>query len=417
MHYLPTAGRSLILILALAGSSVTFAQSSGNLVSAETKALAMDRLDEAEFALSSGELAEAHRLVEEAADAPSERHGRGLASLSARTLGPEVYPRLFDLRYRIRTAMGRKAEENGLIWEMPQRERDGPARWDSRNALQWYLDAANPDEIIRVIRNAPEQLQLFTYLGSASYDDQGKATFTMGSIGSYGYGEPLYDAEPIARELEIHARFENEVIPLYLERIRTIANNQLAREATQFDSPLTEMEQRYSEDNWQEVQQAVTGVEAEALAPIEVRRKLLRSGDSQKLLRDAESWFELLRDPAELAPLEARAAARGETFLAIGDDESIPVLTRSDAYEEASRYFYIGGNNKRADQAQDLYLALGPEVEAYQERRNAMMEEAEQRMRVEAEAVEQSIQDMQKTEQEKAEFEAEADALEDALGF
>jgi hypothetical protein len=416
MHYLFAAGRAVGPFIILVFSSVALAQSF-NPVTAETRSAAMDLLDEAEFALSSGDLVEAYRLVEEAAYVPTERHGDGLAVLSARTLGTEVYGRLFDLRYRVRTAMGKKAEEGGLIEGTVAGPRDRTADFNSGNALQWYLDAANADELLRVIRTAPEDRRIFEYLGSASYDDDGDATFTMGSIGSYRYGEPLNGFEPLPRERAIEARFRNEVIPLYLERLRSIANGHLAREEAHFTSPLTDLEKQYSAENWQDIQEAVTGVEAEEQAPIEVRRKMMRTGDSKKILREAKAWFELMRDRSAMAPLRARAAERGETFMAIGNDISMPVLTRSDAYDEAGDYFYIGDHKARSEAAGDLYMAMAPQIEAYEAKRNAMMEEAGERMRAEAELVEQSIEDMEKSEEEKAEFEEEANALEDELGF
>ncbi|MEJ2604827.1 MAG: hypothetical protein P8172_16365, partial [Gammaproteobacteria bacterium] len=223
-------------------------QGAGDIVSAQTRAYAAGQLDQAEAAFARGDMEAAWKAVEAAAGAPTEFHGRGLANVSSRALGDELYGRIYDLRRRMRIEQGRKAEAEGLLYDRPQRNDREPWQPDNHSALGWYMAAPDPDGVLRLLREAPADRQVITgILGSTSVDDQGEIVYGVGRAGSgveIGH-EPLWDRyEPIAMEREIQKRFEDEVIPAVLARIRSEADRLLAEEQTLHDAPPTEMEQQ-----------------------------------------------------------------------------------------------------------------------------------------------------------------------------
>ena len=403
-------------LLVLAMLTMLFGVSQADtLVSAETIQLANSRMDKADQALQLNDLATAHRFLESAGRAATENHGRGLAVITPRALGEQTYGRYFDLRQRIFTAMGKKAEANGIVWQQTSGPNDGPNRWRSRSAIGWYISAMNADEVERMLRNAPAEYDYFMAFYGGSVDGEGRFTFTMGDIERHT--APLSNYAPIARELELQSRFRNELIPLYKKKIRQNAEAILNSEANHFASPLSDLEKQYSEENWASVQEAVTGVKAEKPTPPEVTRKLRRTDDSKEMLRSAITWLDLLNDRSELAPAISVAAERGQTFMTIGNDTSLLPTVRQNGYEEAGDYFYIAKDTPRRERASELYMSMGDEVDAYLDERNAMKDAALEKMQAEAEAFQEAAEDMQKTEKEKKAFADEADSLEAELDF
>lgn len=422
-----------LLLLATVAATPVAAQAPGDIVSTDTRAWAAERLDTAETAFARGDLENAWRATEEAADAPTRFHGRGLANISARALGDGLYGRIFQLRKRIRTELGRQAEEAGLVYSQPG-TRDGsePWRWDSRDALTWYMGAPDPDAVSRLARSAPaDRTLLLRMLGSISANEEGEIEYGVGRVGSgvaIGH-EPLWDRyEPLPEELALQRRFEDEVIPAIVGRMQQEAETLLAEEQALYERPMTEMEKQASSGDWEAMAAAVTGVEAEAAPAPEVRIRLWRASDSQKLLREAREWHETLtvrvRVDGEVrmrraiaVPVLERAKARADEMMAIGDDAGVPLTARAEAYDEAQDYYAIADDRERTDLAYQRRAALQPALDAYQAEREAALDKAREEMKGMAAEMEQSLKDMEKTEEEKKAFKEEADALEDELGF
>lgn len=433
IHTLRHCIAPLALLLAAVMAAPVAAQAPDDIVSAETRAWAAERLDAAESAFARGDLETAWKATEAAADAPTRFHGRGLANVSARALGDALYGRIFRLRKSIRTELGRQAEEAGLVYSQPgTREAREPWRWDSRDALTWYMGAPDPDAVRRLARSAPaDRTILLRMLGSISANDEGEIEYGVGRVGSgvaIGH-EPLWDRyAPLPEELALQQRFEDEVIPAIVGRMQQEAERLMAEERTLYERPMTEMEKQGTSGDWEAMAAAVTGVEAEETAPQEVRIRLWRASDSQKLLREAKEWHETLairvRVDGEVrmrravaVPVIERATARADEMMAIGDDTSVPLPVRADAYSDAQDYYAIADNQERTDLAYQKQVALEPELEAYRARREEALQEAQEEMKGMAAEMEQSLKDMEKTEEEKKSFKEEADALEDELGF
>lgn len=422
-----------MLLLAAVTAAPVSAQAPEDIVSADTRAWAAERLDAAESALAAGDLETAWKATEAAADAPTRFHGRGLANVSARALGDALYGRIFQLRKSIRTELGRQAEEAGVVYSQPgTREVSEPWRRESRDALTWYMGAPDPDAVGRLARSAPaDRTILLRMLGSISANDDGEIEYGVGRAGSgvaIGH-EPLWDRyEPLPEELALQQRFEDEVIPIIVGRIQQEAERLLAEEQALYERPMTEMEKQGASGDWEAMAAAVTGVEAEETPAPEVQIRLWRARDSQKLLREAKEWHETLavsvRVDGEVrmrravaVPVLERAKARADEMMAIGDDTGVPLTARAEAYDDAQDYYAIADDRGRADLAYQRRAALQPALEAYQAKREAAMDKAQEEMKGMAAEMEQSLQDMEKTEEEKKAFKEEADALEDELGF
>lgn len=421
------------LSLALLTMPPAMAQSPGSIVSADTRAWAAQQLDTAESALEQGDIETAWKATEAAARAPEKFHGRGLASISARELGDDLYGRVFRLRKAIRTELGRQAEEAGLVYSQPgTREATQPWQWDTRDALTWYMGAPDPDAVSRLARTAPADRRiLLRMLGSISANDEGEVEYGVGRVGS-GVAmshEPLWDRyEPLPEELALQRRFEEEVVPAILGRMQEEAEKLMAAEQRLYERPMTDMEKQGTSGDWQAMAAAVTGVEAEETAPAEVQLRLFRAGESRDLLKEAKEWHESLTVPVRIdgepgvrraiaVPVLERAAARAEEMMSIGDDTGMPLMTRAEAYDEAQDYYAIADDRERTELAYEKRSALQPEIDAYLARREAALEKAAEEGRNMANEMEQSLKDMEKTEEEKKAFKEEADALEDELGF
>lgn len=422
---------SLTLTALAAGTAV--AQGGGDQVSAETRAYAAERLDRAEAALARDDIETAWKAVEEAARAPTEFHGRGLAVVSSRALGDELYGRIYDLRRRMRIVQGGKAEAEGLLYETPARDDRAPWRWGNHSALTWYMAAPDPDGVLRLLRKAPADREAITGIfGSTSVNDQGEIVYGVGRVGS-GLGiahEPLWDRyEPLPVERELQRRFEEEVIPAVLARIRAEADNLLAEEQALHDSPPTEMERQMLSmgAGFVDASEAVTGFREEQGDP-ETQILLQRADDSKRLLKEAKQWLQSIIEVTEVdgdfgmrggraLPVVQRAAARAGEMMAIGDDTSVPVLVRDDAYEQAEDYFVIADDRERAKLAYSRNSALQPQIDEYLARRNEAKDAAQEKFAEQAAEMEQAVEAMEKTEDEKKAFKEEADALEDELGF
>jgi predicted RNA-binding protein Jag len=424
-----TTAMALLLIIATASA----AEAADDIVSADTRAWAAEKLDTAEAALQRGDMETAWKATEAAADAPTDFHGRGLALVSARALGDELYGRIYQLRKSIRTRLGREAEAQGLVYGQPgAHERDKPWEWDYRDALGWYQGAPDADALIRLARTAPADRHiLLRMLGSISANDEGEIEYGVGRVGSgisVGH-EPLRGQYvPLPEEVAIQQRFEDEVIPTIIGRMQQEADELMAEEQTLYDRPMTDMEKQASVGDWEAMAAAVAGVEAEEPPDPEVRLRLWRSGDSQKLLRQAKDWYETLTvrvrvdgetriRRAVAVPVLEVATKRADELMAIGDDTSVPLTARADAYGDAQDYYAIADNRERTDLAYQKQVALQPELDAYREKREAALEKAAEEGRGMAAEMEKAVKDMEKTEEEKEAFKEEADALEDELGF
>jgi len=431
LRYTTTAMALLLTILITAAAPA--AEAADDIVSADTRAWAAEKLDTAEAALQRGDMEAAWKATEAAADAPTDFHGRGLAIVSARALGDELYGRIYQLRNRIRTELGRKAEAEGVVYRRPgRRDERKPWEWENRDALAWYMEAPDPDALIRLARSAPADRQrLLRMFGSISTNDEGEIEYGVGRVGSgveMGH-EPLRDGyEPLPEELEMQRRFEEEVVPTIIGRMQEEADKLMAEEQALYERPMTDRERQATSGDWEAMAAAVAGVEAEATPDPEVQLRLWRSNDSKKLLREAKEWHEALTvrvrvdgetriRRAVAVPVLEVAGSRADEMMAIGDDTGVPLTARADAYEEAQDYYAIADDRERTDLAYQRRSALQPALEAYQAKREAALDKAQEEMKSLGAQMEQSLKDMEKTEEEKESFKEEADALEDELGF
>src|SRR6056297_2815214 len=171
-----------------------------------------------------------------------------------------------------------------------------------------------------------------------------------------------------------------------------------------------------------------SGVEAEEPPDPEVQLRLWRASDSQKLLREAKEWYETLTirvrvdgetriRRAVAVPVLEVATKRADEMMAIGDDTSVPLTVRADAYSDAQDYYAIADDQERTDLAYQKQVALEPELDAYRDKREAALKKAAEQGKGMAAEMERAVEDMEKTEEEKEAFKEEADALEDELGF
>lgn len=142
-----------------------------------------------------------------------------------------------------------------------------------------------------------------------------------------------------------------------------------------------------------------------------------RIRESQELLRRARSWNLAEYENEQARPTSQRARERGNEMLARGKDDAASLALREIALESASEYFEFGGFDDEVARADAALAALRPALDAQARQRNAAREEAKQRLEREAAAIRKSAEDIKKSDAERRSFEAEADALEDELGF
>ena len=190
----------------------------------------------------------------------------------------------------------------------------------------------------------------------------------------------------------------------------------LAAEDTAFNRQPTEQETSMARaaTSAEAAASAIMGVELGDADRDEVMLVGIRVGESQRHLEDARDWnLEQYDDPAR-RPSSQRALKRGDSMLAQANDTARSLAVRDDFYGLALQYFRFGSLDDREAEAASRQAAIQPALEAEQARREQQREAA---LEQKAGAMQQAVEDMQKTEAEKKSFNEEADAMEAELGF
>jgi len=227
------------------------------------------------------------------------------------------------------------------------------------------------------------------------------------------FGAPL-----LPEERAVAAACRDALVPL-----QEYANGELARvlvaENTAFDRPATRQEQDAM------AQMGQFGKFAEAMAGADtgtayqqalfITERQVR--ESRELLNQARSLEYGEWSPDEQTPSAARAEERGDILLARANDETRALEFRDDLYTMANGYYAWCKCHDKRRLAVAAKESIQPALAEEQERLSRARAQKSAELEKQAEAMQESIQDMQKTDAEKQSFKEEADALEAELDF
>jgi hypothetical protein len=195
--------------------------------------------------------------------------------------------------------------------------------------------------------------------------------------------------------------------------------NALRMEEESFSRPISDEEIEVSDsvNNIQALAKAMTGVDLSATWDREAIIVEIRANESREYLRSARIWNLEIYADRQLAPSSERAKSRGDGMLSRAEDTSSSLPLRDALYQEAQRYYDFGGFREASASATAAHESIEPALQAERDRQDRLLEAARARIDKRAESVRQAVEDMAKSEAEKKSFEAEADAMEDELGF
>lgn len=205
-----------------------------------------------------------------------------------------------------------------------------------------------------------------------------------------------------------------------LKEIRALADKAiqaaLREEAAAFERPVSDQE-RDLVTNTNNLASGLLGVELQLTDDPEVLYLERRAQESMEKLQKARAWdLKSAEDPGEPA-WGTRARKRGDTVLEKAGDSQLSFAGRDNLYALAAEYYDFGGWAEQRDRAESMRERIRPEVEAEQAQKSAQLEQAEAEMERKAQSARESAEKMMKTEQEKQQFNKEADAMEAELGF
>jgi len=200
---------------------------------------------------------------------------------------------------------------------------------------------------------------------------------------------------------------------------RQRSSEALASEAEAFYRDPNELEKdgaRTLEDMG-ELAGAMAGVEINATEQNEYQFARQRIYESRQRLEEARGW-EFGAEPG-VTPSAAyqRAAERGDEVMAWAGNDALSFTTRDAYYERALAYYGWCQCKDQAGRATAAREAIQPQLLAEQASRQEQIDQAEERLKGQAEDMQRALDDMQKTDAEKKAFEDEADELEAELGF
>ena len=205
-----------------------------------------------------------------------------------------------------------------------------------------------------------------------------------------------------------------------LREIRALSEKRieaaLRAEATVFARPVSDQEREFVA-NTNNLAGGLLGVDVQLTDDPEVLFMERRAEESMEQLREARAWDLRSADDPQNPAWEIRARERGDTVVDKAGDHQLSFAGRDKLYALAMRYYDFGDWGSQRERTESMRKKIRPELEAEQTRKEAQLQKAEAEMERKAQAARESAAEMMKTEEEKQEFNKEADAMEAELGF
>jgi hypothetical protein len=371
--------------------SVPFPQGCSNRLPADTPALIDEELDQAERALAARDAQNAGEHLERAVGHTMDVAGYS-GALSVKCVGEPIYRRWFEDMQRL---IGLQAQDD------PQNTRAVVL------AALWIAATGNGAGADSILTPVPTDHSRYRQARSA----------LSGHIDAVAYyrktGAFVLPVE------DTMAKIAHQVVTNIDALATKMARTALAEEENSFHREFTQREKdaaRQAEDGGQLIS-AIAGVDMDVTAQLDAGLKRSRVNESKALLREARGWNLRPDVTGEQKPANIRAEQRGDEVLAWAENKELSYAIRDDYYRMALDYYTWGNWRDKAQAANTAKKAIQPQLQAEEARRREAAEKAQERMRGQAEEMQQAIDDMQKTEEEKKSFQDEADALEAELGF
>jgi hypothetical protein len=344
------------------------------------------QLQKAQATHRSGNSAVAYRQL---FDATMQLPRRVDVSLDARCVGPSLWQQYYLLRQTITQALGHTAEQAGRLA-------------GSQGALDLFVTGDNRDDARPVIRQLTPTPEGTAWVISRLRSEIAKLERAVSD------GFDLLPAEAAARTF--WQRGLDGTVPYaqakMAEALKAEAGLQ-TRAAT-----ANELELEQAQRDSKTMATAVFG--DQSLTPVnEAQREVNRANASLILLQAALDWG-LAVSESDARPVKERATERGDAMLAKANEPALGAETRDHLYQAAEDYFKFSGNLQRLQAAERDREAFAPVLKAALDQRAAKLDKHAEQLR------ESSItmkKNMEKTAAEKQSFKAEADAMEDELGF
>jgi len=351
----------------------------------------IEKLGELEAALSRGDLEQAEKSKFEAEGATQDAAG-WTGALGVKCVDEPTYRRYF--------------EDSQEVVQL--RAGQNPADTKSQVMARLWIAASNsgkgPEYILEVI---PDKYNQYS---RAWYDLNGvaEAVEYYREIGAF--------VLPEEAAIE-HAALE--AVNLIDSKARERSRQALAREAEGFYREPTQIEKDGAQrlENLAPLASSMAGIEFDAAEQTELQFARQRTRESREQLDVARGWAFSANSKNEQSPANLRAAERGDEVLTWAGNKELSFTIRDEYYELALDYYNWCNCKDKAATAVAAKEAIQPQLLAEQARRQEQIDQAEERLKGQAEEMQHALDDMQKTDAEKKAFEEEADALEAELGF
>ncbi len=200
--------------------------------------------------------------------------------------------------------------------------------------------------------------------------------------------------------------------------VEATINTALAQEFLLMNRPMNEFERQFmsSKKRADIMTEGLLGdafMKDEGRVPIE----FVRAPESLEILNNAANLCEQEREEELRAIVNERLVSRGDHMMALGFDKTVGLFFRESLMRHAIEYYRIGEAVEKQGYAQNERRILGQEVQRAEGDRKVRLEAYQRELQPMIEDMQRAGQDMLMSDEEKKEFEEEADALEKELEF
>jgi uncharacterized protein (DUF952 family) len=351
----------------------------------------IEKLGELEAALSRGDLEQAERSKLEAEGATQDVAG-WTGALGVKCVDEPTYRRYF--------------EDSQEVVQL--RAGQNPADTKSQIMARLWIAANDsgkgPDYILEVI---PDK-----------YNQYSRAWYDLNGVAETVEYYREIGAFVLPEEAAIE-RASLEAVKLIDAKARERSRQALAREVEVFyrDPTQIEMDGAQQLENLAPLASSMAGIEVDVAAQTEFQFARQRTRESREQLDVARGWAFSSNSENGQSPANLRAAGRGDEVLTWADNKELSFTIRDQYYELALDYYNWCNCRDKAANAFTAKEGIQTQLLAEQTHRQEQIDQAEERLKGQAEDMQRAIDDMQKTDAEKKAFEDEADALEAELGF
>ncbi len=200
--------------------------------------------------------------------------------------------------------------------------------------------------------------------------------------------------------------------------VEVMVKTALAQEFLLMSRPMNEFERQFmsAKKRSDAMTEGLLGdafMKDEGRVPIE----FVRAPESLEILNNAANLCEQEREEELRAIVNERLVSRGDHMMALGFDKTVGLFFRESLMRHAIEYYRIGEAVEKQGYAQNERRILGQEVQRAEGDRKVRLEAYQRELQPMIEDMQRGGQDMLMSDEEKKEFEEEADALEKELEF